>query len=182
MQAPILPFHLAAYPDPLEAQLDLELPGPEPELDEATFGERVLELLERQAVALELLSRLLVRRPHRVEGEAVAPASGLVQIDFPVDPGGVNLLWLIERVGPWTNTSATTVSAGVYIVDVLPSPPGTAIDARYQVDFTNYAQVFGDEINPPVAEGGEHVVFQWTGLNQGDRCIARMQYRVAWLA
>lgn len=140
----------------------------------------ILEALAENNRLLAELSERLAPRRWRESQEKLEGGTGTVTLDFPVGaPGGVDLVVLVERYVPFTNSTGTPV-LGVYVVDAV--PPGLVFNSRDLADYTNLLVASGDQVNPVMVKGGEHLVFQWTGLSAGARCSCRIQYRRSWQA
>jgi hypothetical protein len=140
----------------------------------------ILEALNEHTLMLARLCEVLAPVRYRDAQEMFEDGTGRATIDFPIGvPGGVNNVALIERYVPFTNSTGTPV-LGVYVLDAV--PPKTTFNSRDLVDFTNLTVASGDQVNPVMVKGTEHLLFQWTGLSAGARCSCRIQYRRAWQA
>lgn len=149
----------------------------------------IIARLDRANEELSILAKTIAPPIYRLPSQqAIVNAQGFATIAFRVEPGGVVKVWMVERIFVWTNSTAGSPRLIVYVMDGLPLP-GTqdnpnqytaALDPLYGVDTTNLAMAGGDEIAPIPVKGGESIVFQWSGLNQNDKCVAHAQYKLAW--
>lgn len=154
---------------------------------EPTTEERILAVLHRHTELLAEIAGDRAQGVYRLVQSALANAGGFATILFPAFPGGVSKEWIVDRVFLYSNTT-NTVAAGVFILDGAPAgltvdQPNlfqTAIDPLFQHDFTNVAIAAGEQIKPLYVKGGEILAVQWTGLSANARCVARIQFRLAW--
>ena len=119
--------------------------------------------------------------------QAYENGSGFATIVYQHFPGGAEKLWLVEKIFVWSD-SEDTPQVGVFVMEGL--PPGatqdrpnalaTAIDPLYQRDSTSLLIAAGDELSRIVVKGAENLIFQWQGISTGARCVASIQYRLAW--
>jgi hypothetical protein len=137
----------------------------------------LLERFDRMNVLLATIAEVLSPKRYRPVQEALEDGTGRATIDFPVFPGGADLIWVVERTFVWTNSTGTP-AVGIFVLDAVPK--STTFNPRDLVDWTNAPIAAGEQTQPFLAKGGEHVVAQWSGLSAGALCRFRLQYRQTW--
>lgn len=149
----------------------------------------LLEVMNRQTELLSVLSGILEPKRYRLAGETTEDGTGKGTIVFESWPGGVDRIYLVERSIVYTNSTGTPV-VGMYVTEGLPGPVTVgasnqpivpALNARDLHDYSNLLIAANDNaIAPALVKGAEKLVFQWTGLSAGARCVARVQMRLTW--
>lgn len=151
--------------------------------------DHVLALLKRIAIATEEFGAPGGLEPPRQRlSQLITSAGAIAGTGWQLAPGGVNSIWLIERISLVTNTAQATPVGSVYVTESLPAGGlpslGTvALDDLNLAETTTLKrQVFNEADAPIFVKGGEWLLVQWTGLAANDQCRARIQARQAWQA
>lgn len=148
----------------------------------------VLEVLNRQTELLAVLAGVLEPRRYPMSMDTYEDGSGKATAIFESWPGGVSKLWLVERTVTYTNSTGSP-TMGVYVVDSIPSltygalnqPVVPILSPRDLRNYTNLVIAADDNPSAPVlVHGGQKLVFQWTTLSAGARCVANVQIRQCW--
>lgn len=157
---------------------------------EAPLEDQLFQRLDRLTELLGELTGAGVLEPKRQRlSQSNVAGAAIVTFGWQTAPGGVNSLWLIERVTFSVTTAQASPTAGLFVLDSLPislSQITTALDDQYLVETpgaafpTNKRQVIGESSAPIEVKAGEWIIFQFGGLVAGDFAKGRVQIKQAW--
>lgn len=145
----------------------------------------LLGRLDRQTELLAEIAGVLAPKVLRPSlQDVVGAAQTIAYVDFPV-PGGVNVIYELQRITFWSNTAQANPAGALYVMDAVPLNPRTvAFDAGYLEEgpWSLKAGTVNEGAAPIIAKGGEHLLVQWSGLVAGDQIKVGLQLRQAWQA
>jgi hypothetical protein len=143
----------------------------------------LLGRLDRQTELLAQVAGPLATHRQRPNMGAVGNANNVATATYPV-PGGVDLIWQIERWTFSTNSAQANPVVSLFVMDSIPlNANSAALDDTYLEDTSTLKRGAINESSAPIfVKGGEVVLVQWTGIVNGDICKSGLQLKQSWQA
>lgn len=142
-------------------------------------AELLLGKLDKITDLLGITAEVLSAKRYRPSGMAVEDGSGHATVLIPTQ-GGVNNLWLLERISWGVNVAAMT-GFGVFVMEGKPPATNVDLDELNLVESSTLLRGTINESSAPIlVKGGENIMVQGRGVTAGGILKVRLQLRQAW--